>query len=481
MEKGSVRFRGNMVIRARRCGKRCEAKKPPYEPVMGIYREIVDRWLIEDQELPRKQRHTAIRVYDRLVAEYGFRGGQSTVRRYVRERKADLGLNHVEAMVPLVHELGSGAEVDWGEAQVKIGGVQRKIKLFCMRSRYSGKIFIQAYPGERQEMFFDGHMRAFYFFGGVFREITYDNLTTAVKRILRGRHREQQNQFIQFRSYYTFRANFCGPAKGNEKGGVEGIVGYVRRNFLVPIPEFKDLREFNEWLIAECRKHGRRPKHRGGPIIEDLHRQQKPTLVPIQKKPFPNILLRSGKVNKYQTVQVDRNMYSVPPAYVGHKVQVHLGCWKIRIFVQQREIACHPRHFGRSRWNLNPFHYLETLRRKTRAFDDAMPLKTWRKSWPPYYEKLLRELRRRRGERLGIQEFIDVLRYHEIYPVQRIMDCVQECVEKGVYGASAIKHLILRRGEQPSCTKPLGDLDELPQMLFSGPALHQYDVLGYQS
>ena len=455
-------------------------KKAPHKPVMGAYKEIVDRWLIEDREQARKQRHTAVRVYHRLVDEYGFMGGESTVRQYIRERKASLGLSHVEAMVPLVHELDSGAEVDWGEAYVKIGGVPQKIKLFCMRSKYSGKIFVHAYPAERQEMFFDGHMRAFYFYGGVFHEITYDNLTTAVKKVLKGRRREQQDQFIQFRSYYTFRANFCAPAKGNEKGGVEGIVGYVRRNFLVPILEFKDLEECNTWLIGQCQKHGQRPKHRGSEIIDELHGQQKATLIPIQKTPFPNFLLKSGKVNKYQAVQVDRNMYSVPSVYVGHKVQVHLGCWKIRFYVQHREIACHPRHFGRSRWNLNPFHYLETLSRKTRAFDDAMPLKTWRKSWPPYYEKLLGELRQRRGERLGIREFIEVLRYHEIYPPQRVMNCVRECVEKGVFQASSIKHLILKIGEQTPDTKPLANPDQLPKVLYSGPILQQYNALGYQ-
>lgn len=459
---------------------RYRRKKPPHEPVMGMFRDVVDRWLIEDQASPKKQRHTAIRVYHRLVDEYGFGGSESTVRRYVRERKADLGLTHVEAMVPLVHELESGAEVDWGEALVRLGGVDRKVKLFYMRSKYSGKLFVQAYPAERQEMLFDGHMRAFQFFGGVFREITYDNLSTAVNRILKGRHREEQEQFFQFRSYYSFRANFCAPAKGNEKGGVEGGVGYARRNFLVPRRDFGDFEELNAFLMKQCKKHGERPKHWGGEIIDELHRQQKPTLIPIQQRPFPNILLKSGKVNKYQTIQVDRNMYSVPAPYVGHKVQVQVGSWKIRFFFQQRQIACHRRHFGKRQWQLNPFHYLETLHRKTRAFDDAMPLKTWRKSWPPYYEKLLSELRRRHGERLGIQEFIEVLRYHEIYPPQRVMSSVRESVEKGVYRVSAIKHLILKNGEQTPQTKPLAHLDHLPKVLFSGPILNQYNALRYQ-
>ena len=459
---------------------RYRRKEPANHPVMGEFKEIVDGWLLNDKESPRKQRHTAARVYRRLVEEHGFTGGDSTVRRYVRLRRADLGLQIKEAMIPLQPELGSGAEVDWGEAQVKIGGVQQKIKIFCMRSKYSGKIFVQGYPAERQEMLFDGHMRAFYFYGGVFREITYDNMTTAVKKILRGRSREQQDQFAQFRSYYTFKAKFCGPGKGNEKGGVEGLVGYARRNFLVPIPEFEDFNGLNAWLIEQCKTHGERPKYRGGEIIEDLHEQQKSTMIPVQKRPFSNLLLRNGKVNKYQVVQVDRNMYSVPAEYVGHKVEVHLGCWDVRFYSQHREIAHHKRCFGRNQWRLNPFDYLETLRQKTRAFDDAMPLKTWRRTWPPYYEKLLLELRQRRGDRLGIQEFIEILRYHEIYPAARVINSVRESVEKGVFQASAVKHLILRNGEETPPTDPLASPDQLPKILYSGPFLQQYNALGYQ-
>jgi len=383
-----------MVPRYRRRGE-------PNAPVMAAYREVVDRWLIEDQERPKKQRHTAARIYHRLVEEHGFSGGESTVRRYVRLRRADLGLNHVEAMVPLVHDVESGAEVDWGEAQGRIGGRLQKVKMFCMRSRYSGKIFVQVYPAERQEMFFDGHMRAFEFYGGVFREITYDNLTTAVKRILKGRRRDEQARFVQFRSFYTFESNFCARAKGNEKGGVEGLVGYARRNFMVPQPEFEDLEAMNRWLVGRCVQHGQRPKHPGGTVIDDLHDQQKAHLLANQKKPFENLRIAEGKVNKYEVVRVGGNMYSVPTRYVGRKVQVHLGCWWIRIFLEGREIACHRRDMRKNQWGLNPFHYLDALKHKTRAFDHAMPLKSWREAWPAFYEKFLSNLRRDRGERVG--------------------------------------------------------------------------------
>ncbi len=460
---------------------RYRREKEPHHPVMGRYREMIDRWLIEDQKQPRKQRHTANRVYRRLATECDFVGGESTVRRYVRLRRADLGIGKNEPMVPMAYAVESGAEVDWGEIRLRIGDTVQKVKIFCMRSKFSGKIFVHAYPAERQEMFFDGHIRAFAFFGGIFSELTYDNLTVAVKKILRGRRRIEQDQFIKFRSYYTFDAKFCAPAKGNEKGGVEGTVGYVRRNFFVPVPAFRSLDECNAWLIKKCQDHGTREKHRGGEIIDDLHDQQKSQLIPNQKKPFANVKLREAKVSKYQIVEVERNMYSVPSEYVGHRVHVHLGCWTVRIYVQNREVACHHRDFRRNHWNLNPFHYLKTLKRKTRAFDNARPLQIWKQNWPPFYGVFLERLRRDLGERVGTQEFIDVLGFHEIYPMQRVENSIKQCVEMGAFRASSVKHMIFRNSEIPLGVEPMKVSSKLPHIKHTSGSVEHYSELVYRS
>ena len=212
-------------------------KKVPHSPVMEPVAATVEEWLKEDRKNHKKQRHTARRVYTRLVEEQGFKGGESTVRRWVRQKKQELGFDTTEAMVPLCPEAGKEAEVDWGTAQVIMNGVPTQVKLFCMRSRYSGKSFVRAYPLERQEMFFEGHIHAFSYFGGIHPVLVYDNLTTAVRRILKGKARLEQARFVSFRSYYTFQARFCNAGQGHEKGGVEGLVGYSRRNFLVPLPE----------------------------------------------------------------------------------------------------------------------------------------------------------------------------------------------------------------------------------------------------
>lgn len=173
----------------------------PMHPVMDEWIATIDAWLTADRDRPKKQRHTARRIFDRLRDELGFTGSDSTVRHFVRERRAALGFRNSEVAIPLDPEAAREAEVDWGIAQVIMAGVMLKIKLFCMRSRFSGKMFVRAYPGERQEMFFDGHMAAFVYFCGVFPVIVYDNLTTAVKTVFRGRQRVEQAKFVQFRSY----------------------------------------------------------------------------------------------------------------------------------------------------------------------------------------------------------------------------------------------------------------------------------------
>jgi transposase len=213
------------------------ARQSQSYPALGPYLVLIDDWLQQDRMQPKKQRHTAHRIYERLVEEQGFAGSEPTVRRYVREAKARLGVNGAAAFVPLEPDVGREAEVDWGTAQATIGGDRQQIKFFCMRSKFSGKHFVRCYPCERQQAFFDAHLHAFEFFGGIFPILIYDNLTSAVRKVLRGRQRDEQTAFVNFRAYHNFEARFCNPGQGHEKGGVEGLVGYARRNYLVPVPE----------------------------------------------------------------------------------------------------------------------------------------------------------------------------------------------------------------------------------------------------
>jgi len=438
-------------------------KKDPPCPRMDPIAKTVEVWLQEDKERPRKQRHTARRVYTRLVEEYGFKGSEATVRRWVRQCKNRLGLGIQQAVIPLDPECAQEAEVDWCTAHVRMAGELRIVKIFCMRSRYSGKSFVRAYPWERQEMFLDGHIHAFYFFGGVFLILVYDNLKTAVVRILKGKSRIEQNQFAKFRAYYTFNSRFCNPAKAQEKGGVESLVGYARRNFLVPIPEVADFEELNDLLLKRCLAHGQGiiAGREDSRTIDERHEQERSRLLPLPSKPFDNAKPEKVRISSYQTAQVDRNRYSVPTAYVGRWVWAHVDCDRIRIYCDQKKIADHPRLFNNSKWQIDPQHYLDLIAERVGAFDSARPIRQWRSFWPEQYEQMLSILRKRLGDNKGTRDFVRILQLHQEYPDAEVENAVSEALRWSSYSHDAVKHLLLSNTRKPIQINFL-DFDMIP-------------------
>src|SRR5215212_7099551 len=222
---------------------------PPARPRLGAFTAIIDRILDDDRSAPAKQRHTAKRIHERLRAEHGFAGGYTTVKDYVRERRARVR----EVFVPLAHPPGH-AQADFGEAVAVVGGVERKVHFFCLDLPHSDAGFVKAYPAERLEAFCDGHNAAFAFFGGVPRSILYDNTRLAVARIRGDGTRERTRGFAELRSHYLFLDRFGRPGKGNDKGKVEGLVGYARRDFLVPVPRVESFAALNAHLERRCRE-----------------------------------------------------------------------------------------------------------------------------------------------------------------------------------------------------------------------------------
>jgi len=216
--------------------KKAEREKPKMAVVIPWIEEILEA----DQKAPRKQRHTAHRIWCRLKLERPEAAvGESTVRQYVRKRKIELCLEHGEVFVPQTYHWGQEGQVDWYEAWAEVDGEQVKAYVFCLRSMASGGAFHRAYPHASQQAFLEAHELAFAYFGGVFRVLRLDNLKSAVKQILRGHQREETERFIAFRSHWGFESEFCTPGEGHEKGGVEGENGYYRRNHLVPLPKAK--------------------------------------------------------------------------------------------------------------------------------------------------------------------------------------------------------------------------------------------------
>lgn len=430
-----------------------EVANPVMDRVVGWLR----KWLEEDLENPKKQRHTARRIYTRLAEEYGFTGAESTVRRWVRRCKADLGYGRGEAVIPLSPEVAREGEVDWGRAWVVMNGEKREVKLFCMRSRYSGRVFVRAYAWERQEMFFDGHLAAFAYFGGVFPVLVYDNLTVAVQTVLRGKRRREQERFVSFRSYYTFEARYCNPGKGNEKGGVEGCVGYARRNFLVPLPQVESFEELNELLLERCLEHsGKRLESREDRrTIQERHEEERGRLLSLPERPFENLKVVPVRISRYQTAQVDRNRYSVPTGYVGRRLWAHVGCWRVSLYDGNRKVTEHLRVFGNSKWQIDPLHYLKLIEERVGAFDSARAICQWRPSWPGCYEEMLDKLVMRQGENKGKREFVRILQLHQDHPAGAVEEAVGETVACGAFSYDAVKHVLRMKEEGAAEVFPL--------------------------
>jgi len=443
----------------------------PY-PVLGPYLPVIDQWLEEDKKRPKKQRHTAKRIYRRLVQEYGFTGGSSTVRHYVRGAKVRLGLNVAKAFIPLDPEVGREAEVDWGTALAIIGGKPTTVKFFGMRSRYSAKHFVRGYPCERQQAFLDAHLHAFAFFGGIFPTLVYDNLTTAVRQVLRGRGRVEQTEFTKFHAYYNFTPRFCNPAAAHEKGGVEGLVGYVKRNYFVPVPEADSFEALNQQLLAECLAYGDHRLQGREQTVNEFFREEQAGLLPLPAMPFTVTQISSGKVDPYATVRVDKNRYSVPSRYVGFKVQVQMDVDRVDLFHAGKRLATHPRVFGNNKWQLNPDHYLELIQQRPGAFQEARPMRQWRQNWPPALERLLARFQENQGETAGIKDFVNVLLLYREHSAEAIRVAVELALENHLSSSQGVKHLLLQGQAGPEFVS----LKQWPATMI--PDLSSYAQLG---
>ena len=412
-------------------------------PVLGPYLGIIDRWLEQDKQRPIKQRHTAVRIFHRLQQEHDFSGAETTVRRYVREARLRLGVGKtVAAYVPCDPFLGQEAEVDWGNCVAALSGEQTALKLFCMRSKGSGKHFVRCFPCERQQALFEGHIQGFDFFGGVFPVLIYDNLTTAVQKVLRGKERRLQENFIKFQSYYSFTVRFCNRGQAHEKGGIEGLVGYARRNYMVPVPEADSLEELNQQLLKTCLAYGSHRLAGRDQSVEQLFEEEKRFLIPLPTTPFSNIDTWTGKADKFSTIRVDKNRYSVPTEYACRCLSAVVFVDRIQIYYSGKHIASHRRLFGNNKWQLDPLHYLELIYRRPQAFDSARPIRQWRPHWPPCLEALLERFRQKQGDTKGTKEFIAVLMLFKTCRSDDVIKAAETALAANVSSSQAVIHLL---------------------------------------
>jgi transposase len=390
---------------------------PRPSPAIGPWMEVIDGWLIADKEVPGKQRHTARRIWQRLGAEHGAVVSEVTVSRYVRRRRVELGLTEpVEVMVVQEHALGAEGEADFGEFYVEIRGVMTKCHLFVLRLSASGKGASTAFLSEGQEAFLEGHVRAFERLGGVPARIRYDNLTSAVVRVLRGRARQETERFIALRSHYGFDSFFCRPGRegSHEKGGVEGEIGRFRRRHLVPVPKVDSLAELNE-LIAAADDADNARFLAGRPCdVGTAFAAEAPALAPLPAEPFETRLVLSPRVDRHARINVRRCQYSVPASLVGRRVRVLLGASELVIFDGRRQVAHHQRSNRRGSMTLVLDHYLEVLWRKPGALPGATALAQARASgvFTAEHEAFWSAARDAHGDTAGTRELVEVLLLH---------------------------------------------------------------------
>jgi transposase len=412
-------------------------------PVLGPYKARITELLAENEQLPGKHWLTGHRIFQ-LLQQDGYQGSESGVLVYLWQlRKAK---RQVKVYLPLEFEPGEDGQVDWGQAEVILAGEQVTVQIFVLRLCYSRKIFVMAFPSQKQECFYAGHVAAFDYLGGIPRRLSYDNLKAAVKRILQGRNRQQQERFIVFRSHYLFESHFCTPGAGHEKGRVEDGVGFARRNFMTPLLQADNFEALNEQLRQLCRQDDQRRVDRQAQTIGEAWQTERPLLRSLPAHPFDCCRKVEVQLNGFSQVEVETNRYSVPT---------------------DRAVAVHARCYDHHQDILEPLHYLPLLAQRPGALNHAKPIRQWRAQWPAVYEQLLAELQRRQPEGAGVRQFIQVLRLHQHHPAELVQQAVTQALEHQCPHLDGVQ-LCLRQLLQPEQIPVTLDLSNHPKLVAVG-------------
>jgi transposase len=299
----------------------CKGEHMPWESAKrerkpGVVNQDIEQFIRsclehdKDPDVPKKQHHTARRIYERLVTEKGFTGGESTIRRWVNRIRDEAG----EAYMPLHFALGEAAQADWGEATFYLGGERTTANLLCFRLCGSRYIDVRAYPRKDLESFLEGHIGFFERIGGVPRSIIYDNLRTAVRKDW-GKRAVCQEEFERFSAHYAFTPLFCNIGKGNEKGLVEGLVGYARRNVFVPLPRVDRWAELNIPLAERCDRYKERYLRGMDLSVAELFEAERRQLLPLPAVPYEAALVKTLKVDHFSTIGIDGRFANAAPSF----------------------------------------------------------------------------------------------------------------------------------------------------------------------
>ena len=413
-------------------------QRPRHKPKIGPFLERIAEIIDTDKSLPKKQRHTAKRIYERIKEE-GYQGGYTQVKEAVRRIRRVKR----EVFMPLIHRPGE-AQVDFGFALAKIAGVFRKFAFFVMVLAHSDAFFLMAFERECSEAHWEGHMRAFEFFGGVPRRISYDNSKVLVSKVISSHERKLTDGFLKLQSHYLFREHFCRVARPNEKGVVEGVVKYARLNFFVPVPQVNDLDELNFKLAQMCREDlKRRLRGKSAPKAQLLAEDQA-VFLSLPAGVFDACRKQPTRASSLSLVRFDDNDYSVPVAYAHHDILVKGYVDRVVLLFNHRVVAEHRRSWGKAGVFFNYLHYLPLLERKPGSLDHARPLADL--NLPSCFDVLRRRLeaeQQKQGD--GIREFIRVLRLLEDYPMAKLRYAVEKGLAIRAHSQEAIAQFLIPR------------------------------------
>lgn len=446
--------------------------KPRHQPVISQIKSIVEQWLEEDKNNPPKQHHTGHHIYERLVEEYNYQGSESGIRRVLGQ----LRHKEKETYVPLEFLPGSNAQCDWCEVTVIIAGERTLAQVFLLRLGNSRMPFVMVFPHQRQEAFFEGMSQAFPFWGGIPHSITFDNLKVAVFKVLKGRNRLEQNNFINFRSHYLFESRYCNPSRGNEKGSIENLAGFVERNFFTPLPEADTWKGINDFLSERCLRYARTHKVPGTEIlVEEAWLLEKQHLLPLPKRQFDCCRRVEVEAAKNQLVRFENNFYSVPGAWVGQHLTLKAYVYQVEINSNHMMIASHRRSYDRGEEIYNLDHYLETLYKKPRALEDARPFR--RAKLPVAFQKYLDVLKQH--HRQPEREFVQILMLHRETDWEALAGAVEEALRQGIYQATGVRQILENMTGKHLVNTPLtpGRYPHLANYKVDRPRVSKFDQL----
>lgn len=391
---------------------------PPVLPVFGPIQKVVDEILVADQTAPPKQRHTAMQIYRRLVAEHGYTGSYHPIQRYLKSRR----LERRETFIPLDHRPGRRAEADFGHIHVDFPEGRRQVPVLVVTWSYSNAPFAIALPTERTEAVLHGLVEAFAFFGGVPEELWWDNPTTVAIHVFRGRERTLHPRYVALASHYTFTPKFCLPATPTEKPRVENRVKDLERMWATPVPQVKNLEELNAHLRQCCVTARGRTCGDNTQTVEERFAHDRAAALFLPERAFDPCIIKPGQVDKYQTVRFDDNRYSVPSRWAFRAVTVKGYVDRVAILVDGAEIATHRRNYGHREPVLNPLHFLTVLEKKPAALDHAPVYRDWQ--LPVEFARLRTSLEAKFGTRVGANRFIQVLQLLRHHPQDRVVQAI---------------------------------------------------------